>query len=595
MRTYFIILLSLYLISSSFSIDIKEEEGVLVLDDKNFDAALKQHQVIMVEFYAPWCGHCKELAPHYAKAAQALRKDEPPVFLAKVDATVSEALAKRFNVEGFPTIKLFTKGEPEEYNGGRTEDEIVQFIRKKSGPASRTLNSVKEVTDYTVNAEAAVIFFGSNENLNKLFLDLAKTYDDVLFGDCKVEECLKHFNVNDGNVIVFRNFEPRRVELKTNYTAEELKSFIDSNSTPLVSGFTEKSAQLIFGKNVPGLFFYRSKGSKDGKKLDEIANGLADELKGKIQVIVTDLKDELEQRLAEYIGITDKELPSVRIHDTRQDLKKFNMDGEITRENVLQFVKDWLDGKLVAKLKSEDVKVTESSKSQPVLTLVGKNFNEIALDPTKDVFVKFYAPWCGHCKQLAPIWEDLAKKVKAGNPNLIIAKCDSTANDVEGHDIQGFPTLKFFKKDSKTAIDYEGENDLSGLTDFLQQNIKDFVRPEGIAASKPKPEGGDEENPEDAKNEGKDFEENPEDAKNAEDAKNYGKEYDGKDDGKDFDGKDDGKDFDGKDDGKDFDGKYDGKDDPEGDLYKDDDPEIMPEGKEKEEKTPEKEGKKAEL
>jgi thiol-disulfide isomerase/thioredoxin len=48
----------------------------------------------------------------------------------------------------------------------------------------------------------------------------------------------------------------------------------------------------------------------------------------------------------------------------------------------------------------------------PLTIVVGKNFDEIVRDPTKDVLVKFYAPWCGHCKKLAPVWDELAEFYK---------------------------------------------------------------------------------------------------------------------------------------------------------------------------------------
>jgi protein disulfide-isomerase A1 len=64
-----------------------------------------------------------------------------------------------------------------------------------------------------------------------------------------------------------------------------------------------------------------------------------------------------------------------------------------------------------------------------VKVIVGKQFKELVVDTEQDVLIEFYAPWCGHCKALAPIYEQVAKTL-AENPNIVIAKCDATANEV---------------------------------------------------------------------------------------------------------------------------------------------------------------------
>jgi protein disulfide isomerase len=115
--------------------------------------------------------------------------------------------------------------------------------------------------------------------------------------------------------------------------------------------------------------------------------------------------------------------------------------------------------------------------------LVGKNFKEVVLDSDKEVLVEFYAPWCGHCKNLAPHYDAAAKQL-ANNPNIIIAKVDSTENEVAGVDIQGFPTLKWWGKDkSVEPVEYNGGRDAEGIISWIKDHTEyDWVEPEGEKA-----------------------------------------------------------------------------------------------------------------
>ncbi|EDQ89759.1 uncharacterized protein MONBRDRAFT_20807 [Monosiga brevicollis MX1] len=108
---------------------------VKVLDPTNFDAiALDTDKDVLVEFYAPWCGHCKSVAPIYEKAGLAFANEEN-VVVAKVDADKHSELASKFGVSGFPTFKFFPKGstEAEDYSSGRELQSFLTFLNEKAG------------------------------------------------------------------------------------------------------------------------------------------------------------------------------------------------------------------------------------------------------------------------------------------------------------------------------------------------------------------------------------------------------------------------------------------------------------------------------
>ena len=109
-------------------------KDVIELTDSNFnELVLNSDDVWLVEFFAPWCGHCKNLAPEWAKAATELKGK---VKLGALDATVHQATASRFNIRGYQTIKYFPGGKKdsssgEEYDGGRTSSDIVTWAMNK--------------------------------------------------------------------------------------------------------------------------------------------------------------------------------------------------------------------------------------------------------------------------------------------------------------------------------------------------------------------------------------------------------------------------------------------------------------------------------
>ncbi|KAK5167685.1 uncharacterized protein LTR77_007384 [Saxophila tyrrhenica] len=115
--------------------------AVIDLKPDNFDdIVLKSGKPALVEFFAPWCGHCKTLAPIYEELASSYEFAKDKVIIAKVDADAEKSLGQRFGVQGFPTLKWFDgkSDKPEDYKSGRDIDSLSTFISDKTGIKPKT-------------------------------------------------------------------------------------------------------------------------------------------------------------------------------------------------------------------------------------------------------------------------------------------------------------------------------------------------------------------------------------------------------------------------------------------------------------------------
>ena len=460
-----ILILSTLIIFNICNEEFPFDKDVIVLTDSTFDKAVEKYEYLLVLFYAPWCGHCKKFHPEYEKAAAVLRKEN--LYLAKVDATVEKKLAEKFEIQGFPTVKLFIKGQPIEYTGGRKDSEVINWMRKKSGPATKDLKSVEEVEKFQKDNDVVLIYFGSKKADIEEFTKVARKNEDFPFAVVESEDVIKKFT-KPGTIVLFKNFDEKKREL-TEIKESAIDEFIDKYSAPKVMKFDEKAAQIIFGKALPAIMLYASEKSEKWGEYEKLMRTISDKLNGKLKVVLTDIKEGMAARLAEYIGIKENELPSVRIADTRGDFKKYNMEGEINEKNILKFVEDWENKKLKPHLKTAE---EPKDNNGDVFIVVGKTFERDVIKNDKDVMLLFYAPWCGHCKALHPKYEEVAKKLKAKNPKLVMAKIDATENEVESVNISGFPTVKFYpgNKKDKAPLDYNGDRSVEDIIKFIKTN-----------------------------------------------------------------------------------------------------------------------------
>ncbi|KAE9608975.1 hypothetical protein Lal_00020033 [Lupinus albus] len=472
---FFVFALSLTQISADESAESKE--FVLTFDHSNFSDTITKHDFIVVEFYAPWCGHCKQLAPEYEKAASALSSHDPPIVLAKVDANEAKNkdLATQYDVKGFPTIKILRKGGKniQDYKGPREADGIVDYLKKQSGPASSEIKSADDATALIGENKIAIVGIFpkfSGEEFDNFIAVAEKLRSDYYFGHTLDA---KHLPQGDSSVSgpavrLFKPFDELFVNSQ-DFNVEALEKFVEESSSPLVTVFNNDptnhpyvvkffnspyaKAMLFFNFTADGVESLKSKYREAAEQYK----------KEGIRFLIGDV--ESSKNAFQYFGLQEDQVPVIVIQ--HNDGKKF-IKPHLEAEHISTWLKEYKDGKVAPHVKSEPI---PESNDEPVKVVVGKSLQDIVFNSGKNVLLEFYAPWCGHCKQLAPILEEIAISYQ-NDADVIIAKLDATANDVpsDTFEVQGYPTLYFRSASGKLSQYDAGSRAKEDIIAFIEKN-----------------------------------------------------------------------------------------------------------------------------
>jgi len=272
-------------------------------------------------------------------------------------------------------------------------------------------------------------------------------------------------------ILLFKKFDEGKNKFEGAYDVTEVTDFVKTNAIPLMADIGPDNYATYAEAGTPLAYFFFGN-DEHRAQYGPLIEAVAKDFKGKINFVYID-----GSKYGGHAGNMNlkQEWPAFAIQRPQQNLKfPYDQSKEITTEGIREFVQSFLDDSLEPSLKSDEIPV----QSGPVVVVVNKQYNEIVNQP-KDVLIEFYAPWCGHCKKLAPTFDELGEKLKS-NKNIVIAKMDATTNDLPADvpfQVSGFPTIKLVKTDN-TVVDYNGDRSLESFIDFLKKNStygKDLV------------------------------------------------------------------------------------------------------------------------
>lgn len=342
-------------------------------------------------------------------------------------------------------------------------------MTKQSLPAVSLLDK-DTITEFKTADKVVLVAYldAEDKDSNTTFTSVAEALrESFLFGATSDPALAVADGVTAPAIVLYKTFDGGKEIFDGKFGAEEITSFANAASTPLIGEVGPETYSGYMAAGIPlAYLFVDTEESKE--KLVDAIRPIATEYKGKINFATIDAV--AFGAHAANLNLESK-WPAFAIQETVKNQKyPFDQETEITQESIAKFVKDFVEGTIAPSIKSEPVPETQEG---PVYVVVANNFEDVVINNEKDVLVEFYAPWCGHCKSLAPKYEELAK-LYFDNPEyadkVTVAKVDATSNDVPV-DIQGFPTIKLYRSGAKESpVDYTGSRTLEDLANFIKDN-----------------------------------------------------------------------------------------------------------------------------
>lgn len=341
--------------------------------------------------------------------------------------------------QSLPAVSLLTKDTLEEF---KTADKVV-------------LVAYLDAADKT-----------SNETFGKVAEKLRDTY---LFGGVNDAEVAKAEGVEAPAIVLYKSFDEGKATFTEAFDAEAIEAFAKTAATPLIGEVGPETYSGYMSAGIPLAYIF-AETPEERDTIGAALRPIAEKQRGVINFATIDAK--AFGAHAGNLNLQADKFPAFAIQETVKNLKfPFDQEKEITHDAIAAFVEDFVAGKIEPSIKSEPIPETQEGA---VTVVVAKNYESVVLDDTKDVLIEFYAPWCGHCKALAPKYEELAAMYADSEfkDKVVIAKVDATANDVPD-EIQGFPTIKLYPAGGKAdPVTYSGSRTVEDFVEFISENGK---------------------------------------------------------------------------------------------------------------------------
>ncbi|CAK82668.1 unnamed protein product (macronuclear) [Paramecium tetraurelia] len=456
MKYFFLLALVLVVLSRE---QIEEVDGVLQLTRKNFQQAVDENSRLLVKFYIDTCGYCKKMKPVFIQLAGLLK--EYGFVLGEVNVHENKALSAKNNIKSYPTLKLFKNGVVQDFpNSSDSVELLFEFALQNAYDQITKLNTQDEIDLFLKRTNFAVLKYVNNND------DLQELVNENLGIKFGIVENPELQQAHPSKYTLYHKELPEPL----NYNGEinGLLEWILKNGYPEVITLTEEEFVKAEREKISLIAVADVKNSQ----IHEHFKTLTKQYKNQIRFVLIDPNSKLPNKRFQYL-IKKKAVAKNAIYFYNYETNKTNTI-ELVGDS-LETLKKLIGTVIIESSIQQEAKPVDSGAffqgDGQVHVLTTANFKHQVYDNPNHVFVKIYAPWCGHCKKLAPAYEELAQQLN--RKDIVIAEVDFTADRIEGIEIEGYPTLLFFKTEGgqKKKIEFSGERTAEGMKNFILKSL----------------------------------------------------------------------------------------------------------------------------
>lgn len=465
---------------------ITADSLVRIHDHNVLSSVTTKNEWVLVFFFSDGCTKCDHIFKYLPEVATELRHNDPPIVVAGANIDTDNMLSVVSGVEQTPDWRVFHNGDivHRPFGAKLSLPGIVSYMRRFVSGAVTPVSTVEEASVYTSKegrtAEAVVMnCFLEDHAGSKSFEYAAEMYKDfawIKFITATQQLLREHYGCT--SVVVFNHDTHNTSTWHPASTDEarmsgDLLVFIAKFGRPLI-GIANLSTVAFFRASSQPVFqlFYNTDETLNGREIDFVRKKLRPVAEAHPHLTFTIVDHSLRKESEQYHFPDDKSIGRAPFGITFQVSKwrPATFQEGFSVDAVTNFVDQWHEGKLEPYRKSGPVpKDNFSPGSGSVIEVVALTFTEHVTKSTEaDVLLVVYAPWCGHCKEIMPILDEVAKLYK-GDKGMIVAKIDATANELpHAFTATSYPTIFFVHRHAKHSPEmYGGERTLAAFRRFI--------------------------------------------------------------------------------------------------------------------------------